>query len=283
MLRFEETFYIRMLYNILDNAVRYSLDYEGCSIVVRLISVDDTYCVEIVCILEEESLYFNHVNLDNVENTQVNFGFGLALCHYYLGLIGGRLSFNISPADWSAFRMHFPKSYCLESSFNTTSTYSVSESDHLLSSRLITDLSESMKDDDIAKSCCFYSEDRKVVFVVDDNESVRLLCGLYLQGTYEVKLFSSGVELLAYYEAQGSDVLDCPDLILMDIDMPILNGFETLTRLRRITPNVSVFSISGVTDIETLNLVDAKFCGHIAKPFDRNDLREKVKNALVGC
>ena len=68
---------------------------------------------------------------------------------------------------------------------------------------------------------------RPVILVADDSEDIRNLFGVMLKRHYDVKFAVNSDETLA-----GADTDPLPDLILLDIEMPELNGYEVCTRLK---------------------------------------------------
>jgi CheY-like chemotaxis protein len=74
-----------------------------------------------------------------------------------------------------------------------------------------------------------------------------------------------------------------PDLILLDIDMPVMNGLEMLGQLKN-RPNLKDIPVIMCTAFcEPEDIAKASFYGvvdYIAKPFDFSELVEKISNAL---
>ena len=68
---------------------------------------------------------------------------------------------------------------------------------------------------------------RPVILVADDSEDIRNLFGVMLKRSYDVKFAANSDETLA-----GADTDPLPDLILLDIEMPELNGYEVCARLK---------------------------------------------------
>lgn len=114
------------------------------------------------------------------------------------------------------------------------------------------------------------------VLIADDEPRIRKIMTLLLsQEGYEVKSVENGKEAVA--EATLFD----PDVILLDQQMPIMNGTEALDKIRLMRPNQVMVL---VTAFGTISLaVDAVKKGaydFIEKPFDNDDLLLKVKRAV---
>lgn len=115
------------------------------------------------------------------------------------------------------------------------------------------------------------------ILVVDDQLGVRrLLFETFKEDQYEVEMAANGTEalqLLKMFE---------PDLILMDMKMPGMNGLETLSQIRALDRKVSVIMMTAYGDNQ--NMEQAKELGilyYMGKPFDLFELRERVRKILT--
>jgi two-component system, NtrC family, nitrogen regulation response regulator NtrX len=117
----------------------------------------------------------------------------------------------------------------------------------------------------------------KKILVVDDEERIRQsLNGVLKDEGYEVAEAKDGAQALKQVET------DPPDLILLDIWMPGIDGLETLERIRTMTANTPVIMISGHANIESA--VKATKLGafdFIEKPLSLEKVLLSVNNALV--
>ncbi|MBI4270887.1 MAG: response regulator [Candidatus Rokubacteria bacterium] len=115
------------------------------------------------------------------------------------------------------------------------------------------------------------------ILIVDDEEPVREVLGEYFatQG-YAVDTAASGGEALTALQRER------PDLVLLDIRMPGLDGVETLRRIRSLDGGLAVVMVTANEDVslarETLRLGAFDY---VAKPFDFSYLDRVVAAALL--
>jgi len=115
----------------------------------------------------------------------------------------------------------------------------------------------------------------KRILVVEDNAELAKLLELILRRAgYEVTLAEDGIDALERFREQT------PDLVLLDIMLPRLDGYEVCARIRRqFQSNVPVIMLSSLDsplDMERSREVGAT--DHIAKPFDKDHLLEVIAN-----
>lgn len=117
------------------------------------------------------------------------------------------------------------------------------------------------------------------VLVVDDDQytadSFARLISLY---GYEVRAVYSGAEAVA----RGAEFL--PDLALIDIGMPGMDGYETVRRIRqhRENPHVILVAVTGwAREEDRRRAYECGFDLHVAKPLSVEDLKDLL--ALLRC
>ncbi|MDZ7330459.1 MAG: sigma-54 dependent transcriptional regulator [candidate division KSB1 bacterium] len=116
------------------------------------------------------------------------------------------------------------------------------------------------------------------ILAVDDDKSISTLVKsiLSLEKQYEVTTVINGEACLKYIREQ------LPDLILMDIQMPGIDGIETLKRVKEFDPRIPVVMMSGHGTIErAVRSMKLGAYDFITKPIDRDRLLITVKNALM--
>ncbi len=117
----------------------------------------------------------------------------------------------------------------------------------------------------------------KQILVVDDEERIRQsLNGILKDEGYEVVESKDGAQALKQLES------DPPDLVLLDIWMPGMDGMEVLERMKGQVPNLPVIMISGHGNIElAVKAVKLGAYDFIEKPLSLEKVLLAVNNALV--
>ena len=119
---------------------------------------------------------------------------------------------------------------------------------------------------------------KPTILVVDDMTTTLLLLHDLLKDTYEVKIAKSGTKALEILESPN-DI----DLILLDIEMPDINGYDVCKRIKNneTIKNIPIIFITGRTSQEdeeyglNLGAID-----YITKPFNNAIVKLRIKNYL---
>ena len=115
------------------------------------------------------------------------------------------------------------------------------------------------------------------VLVVDDEPGIALLCDRVLsRAGYNVQALTDPREAIEYLQHQRID------LLLVDIRMPEIDGFDVISRAQRAQPDTAVLVMTGFGTVETaIRALRQGVDGLILKPFDRREeLLEAVKQAI---
>jgi two-component system alkaline phosphatase synthesis response regulator PhoP len=118
---------------------------------------------------------------------------------------------------------------------------------------------------------------RKKILISDDEENIRLLVGSMLGKDYVVIGASNGIEAVAIARRQQ------PDLILMDILMPKMDGYTACNKIKKdpVTRAIPVVMLSAVgyeLNVKLGQQIGAS--GYITKPFTPRDLLDAVVRFL---
>ena len=116
---------------------------------------------------------------------------------------------------------------------------------------------------------------KKQVLLVDDEAGIRASIQMVLEPTYDLKCAGDGEEALEIVRRH------CPDLVLLDIMLPGMDGLAVLKAIRAEDTRVPVIMLTATKTVRTA--VDAMKLGaadYLTKPFDVEELRVVVAKAL---
>jgi PAS domain S-box-containing protein len=113
------------------------------------------------------------------------------------------------------------------------------------------------------------------ILVVDDELGPRESLRMLLKPAYRIQTADSGraaLEEIPRFQ---------PDVVIMDIKMPEMDGIELLRRVKRLDPSIEVVMITAYASLETvkLALTHGAF-EYLIKPFSRTDLEDIIRRAL---
>ena len=119
---------------------------------------------------------------------------------------------------------------------------------------------------------------RRTVMVIDDDAATLRMVKLMIEADYGVLPAPSGAKALAMLENRR------PDVILLDYEMPGMNGMETFERLRAAEwfANIPVVFLTGAVTSDVTDRIEASgAAGCLIKPADAPDIKAAIKAALA--
>jgi two-component system, NarL family, invasion response regulator UvrY len=121
------------------------------------------------------------------------------------------------------------------------------------------------------------SQAKTTVLVVDDSSAMRRYLRLLLElDSYQVETANNGADALRLLREGFS-----PTLVLLDLEMPGMDGLKTLRRLLKLKPELKVIMCSGVDDprkVERAAALGAR--GYVTKPVKHLYLSAAIENCL---
>ena len=118
----------------------------------------------------------------------------------------------------------------------------------------------------------------KLAVVDDMKTNLEALRGI-LEHLYDVILLKSGRQALLYLEKN-----EYPDLILMDIDMPEMDGVETARKIKEMTKDrIPILFVTALSDKETVMMCRRiNAAGYILRPYNPVFVKSEIKRILTG-
>lgn len=112
--------------------------------------------------------------------------------------------------------------------------------------------------------------------MAEDNDVNALVLGKIIKKWgYTFERVGNGAQAV---EAVKSNTYDC---ILMDIQMPVMDGFEATTEIKKIS-NTPVIALTAAAKLEIMEKInEIGFEGFVAKPIDAAELLKKIKEVIL--
>ena len=200
-----------------------------------------------------EQIFEPYVSRD-ADTNQNGYGLGLPLCKIIVEKLGGRITVESEPGKGSTFTFKLP----FEGSIGGMDQNKVTTTS-------VRTIRISGRTDDI---------NAKTILVAEDEDHNYELVKIVLQKRYKLLRAHNGIEAVTINEDEK------PDLILMDIRMPGMNGLDA-TRIIKEVSNTPVIALSAYAYEENIhNAREAGCDDFMAKPFKVESLIEIVKRYL---
>lgn len=187
---------------------------------------------------------------------QKGYGLGLALCKIIVEKMGGHISVESELGKGATFIFEMP----FHGTFGGIATSNRSSTNNVRTIRVDNKIDES---------------NMKTVLVAEDEESNFELVRIVLQKRYRLLRAHNGIEAVTMNEDER------PDLILMDIRMPEMDGLDATRIIKEVDHDTPIIALSAYAFEE--NIREAKEAGcdaFMAKPFRVEDLIEIIKKYI---
>ena len=113
------------------------------------------------------------------------------------------------------------------------------------------------------------------VYIVDDEQTIREGVTMALEDIYRVKDFANAESALTVLEKEP------PDLVLLDVGLPGMDGIEALRRIKELQPDVLIIMITAYEDIDTvIAAMKSGAYDYVVKPIYMDGLEVTIRNAI---
>jgi len=117
------------------------------------------------------------------------------------------------------------------------------------------------------------------VLLVEDEEIVRRMAEIMLTSLgFKVLVANDGIEAVEMFRQHSNQI----HVVVSDLSMPRMNGWETMTALRRLKPDIPVVLVSGHDESKAIADQPERPQSFLHKPYQMAELKEAVKKAMRG-
>jgi CheY-like chemotaxis protein/nitrogen-specific signal transduction histidine kinase len=195
-----------------------------------------------------EHIFETYMSRD-AETSNNGYGLGLPLCKIIVEKLGGKIAVKSTVGKGSTFTFTFP----FQGSIGGRDQYKTTTTN-------VRTIRVSGRPD---------ADNKKTILVAEDEDSNYELVKIVLQKRYRLLRAHNGIEAVTINEEEK------PDLILMDIRMPDMNGLDATRIIKEVNPDTPVIALSAYAFEENIREAKAAGCDEfMAKPFKVEDLIE---------
>lgn len=267
---------MEVLANLLSNAIKFTKPGGSISVSVSEIRTDDGPCVLIRvtdtgCGIPEKELphIFDRFYRVRENNSQTpGTGLGLAVTHELVELMKGKITVSSDPGKGSIFTVSLP----------IKKTATIAEDDGISNIKSVDEpLVTSVHKESAVEKLQNYQPDKPLLLIVEDNEDVLEYLVTILAGSYQLELAFNGKEGIE------KAVSHIPDIILTDVMMPEMDGFEMIEHLKGDirTDHIPVVVLTARGDFDSkISGLEMGADHYLVKPFNKQELVLKLHNLL---
>ncbi len=255
----------KVINNLLSNAFKFTP--KGGHIKLRQFDQEETLLFQVedsgpgIAPEDIPNIFKRYYQAASHPTAQAGTGIGLALSYQYVKLFEGRLWVESEVGKGSLFQVQIPKKLS-RSRAGATEDAEMYTGPAIEDHRVAGKLSGQLK-----------------ILLVEDNEDLRSYLSYILGKRYELETKSNGAEALEYLELHQK----LPDLIITDLMMPVMDGFQLLNRLRSTQrySYIPVIMLTAKTNMrDKLAALRIGIDDYLVKPFLEEELVARVDNLL---
>ena len=119
---------------------------------------------------------------------------------------------------------------------------------------------------------------KKKILAIDDEKSIRFIIENTFNKDFEVTSIGNGMDALFYLQTGN-----LPDVIICDVEMPVLNGFEFISRIREsgFFDEIPLIMLSGKEEsADKIKCFEMGADDYVLKPFNPKELIARIKRRL---
>ncbi|WP_217515656.1 quorum-sensing autoinducer 1 sensor kinase/phosphatase LuxN [Vibrio metschnikovii] len=263
VVKLNETLFNFVIFNLIRNAIYYFDSYPNSQI--KITTQTGTY--ENILIFKDTGPGIDETIADKIFDDFFSYqksggsGLGLGYCQRVMRSFGGRIECKSRLGEFTEFHLSFPivpnapQADSLRTPyFDDWQSNQTAAEDNSVPSPIVNSLSN--------------HNPTPTVLIVDDKEIQRTLVKLYLDqlgiSSLQANNGESAVNIVKTHSI---------DLILMDIQMPVMNGFEASQIIKAHSPDIPIIALSGESGNHELKMISLLMDGRLDKPTSLNALQ----------
>jgi len=277
-----------ILSNLLTNAIKYTPSTGEVSLTVRQQSdwieftVSDTGCG--IAQEHQSKIFERFTRLENNHNDAAGVGIGLALVKELISTLGGKITVSSQLNKGSNFVFRLPKVDAPTKRLNSIAGTASLDAQKYLTEQLTSQSTSATEPAtqlptlaDSVNSDADGTQEKQTLLIVEDNDDMRRFITTRLEDDYHVLEACDGHQGFALACKQS------PDIIISDVMMPNMDGFQLLNAIRNelTTSHIPVILLTAKNDQPSkLSGLTELADDYITKPFDSQELLLRIKNVL---
>ncbi|MEG2317481.1 MAG: ATP-binding protein [Rikenellaceae bacterium] len=237
----------QVVINILNNAIKFT-DEGSIHFGYRLVD-DNTlyfYVKDTGCGIPKDKIDGIFGRFVKLNNFAQGTGLGLSICQTIIHNMGGEIGVESTEGEGAKFWFTIP----YEPAINL-----IEEHEEIVQK--------------------IVERDKLSVLIAEDNASNFKLFETILKGEYKIYHAWDGEDAVKLFKEHK------PHIILMDINMPKMNGYEATAKIREISKNVPIIAVTAYAYAsDEQRIIDSGFSGYAAKPVNSTQLKSQMINLL---
>ncbi len=264
----DEVMIEKVIDNLISNAIKYSNSYN--LVRVNFVGIKVKWILEVIDNgigidkNAQKLLFKEYYRAENAINSKiVGSGIGLLLVKNYINLHKGKISYESHQDTGSKFKVEVP--------FIEVEDKNLNGQQDILASSFISNFKKIEVEVDQTKG------QKMKVLVVEDNEYLQEFLASAMSEEYEILIANEGMV------AWEVIIKEMPDLIVSDIMMPNMDGFDLCTKLKSTyeTSHIPIILLTALADkAHQLKGLGLGADDYLTKPFDITILQQRIKTII---
>lgn len=224
--------------------------------------------------IEPEKLGRVFQRFAKLNNFAQGTGLGLSICKTIIERLGGEIAVSSEVGTGTTFTFWLPLENVIQDTETGTNSHLPGEAVGTQPSEVLPAKEETTEKEEDLRTTAVETE-KATILIAEDTDSNFDLLNAILGRKYRLVRARDGMEAVTMYDEVN------PDLILMDIKMPNLDGLEATRIIRQLSAEVPIIAQSAYAYEHDRNAAEEAGCNDfISKPIAQEKLKEKIKKWL---